>query len=46
VEGKYAEEKEIKDIDEAVKTRCQEAADFAETSEEPGPDALYEDVYA
>jgi len=46
VEGKYAEEKEIKDIDEAAKTRCQEAVDFAETSEEPGPDALYEDVYA
>ncbi len=46
VEGKFAEEEEIKDIDEAVKTRCQEAVDFAETSEEPDPEGLYEDVYA
>jgi len=46
IEEKVAGEDEIAKMDDAAKKRCEEAVDFAESGEEPGPEALYEDVYA
>lgn len=46
IEGKVAGEDEIAKMDDAAKKRCEEAVAFAESGEEPGPEALYEDVYA
>jgi len=46
IEGKVAGEDEIAKMDDAAKKQCEEAVDFAESSEEPSPEALYEDVYA
>jgi pyruvate dehydrogenase E1 component alpha subunit len=40
------EESELKAIDDAVKKRIQEAADFAQASPEPDPAALWTDVLA
>ena len=39
-------EDELNAIDERVKAEVEDAAEFAEASPEPGPDALYEHVYA
>jgi pyruvate dehydrogenase E1 component alpha subunit len=39
-------EAELKAMDEEVRALCQEAADFADNSPFPGPENLYEDVYA
>ena len=45
VENKLATEAELKDLDKEVKAIVSEAADFAQTSEEPDPKELYTDVY-
>jgi pyruvate dehydrogenase E1 component alpha subunit len=39
-------EAELKKIDESVKARVQEAAEFAQSSPEPDPAELYTDVLA
>jgi len=41
-----ADEDRIKEIDKAVKTRINEAADFAQESPEPDPSELYTDILA
>ncbi|MEX0923825.1 MAG: pyruvate dehydrogenase (acetyl-transferring) E1 component subunit alpha [Rhodovibrionaceae bacterium] len=45
VENKLASEAELKDLDKEVKGIVSEAADFAQTSEEPDPKELWTDVY-
>ena len=45
VDGKFATESELKDLDKEVKSIVSDAADFAQTSEEPNPKELWTDVY-
>ena len=45
VENKLATEAELKELDKEVKGIISDAADFAQTSEEPDPKELYTDVY-
>ncbi len=44
LEGMGVEEAELKRIDDAVKKRVQEAADFAQSSPEPDPAELWTDI--
>ncbi len=46
IEEKMITEEEIRDLDQAAKQKCADAADFAENSDEPEPETLYTDVYA
>ncbi len=45
VDQKLATEAELDDIDKQVETEVQEAVQFAETSPEPAPEALFEHIY-
>jgi pyruvate dehydrogenase E1 component alpha subunit len=45
-EAKMLEDDEYKKIDDEVKKIVQDAVDFAESSDEPGLETIYEDVYA
>lgn len=45
-ENKWATDEEIEAIDKRVKATVKECVDFAEESEFPSPEALYENVYA
>ena len=45
VENKLATEAELKELDKEVKSIVSDAADFAQTSEEPDPKELWTDVY-
>jgi pyruvate dehydrogenase E1 component alpha subunit len=45
IEEGVLSEAEYKALDDACKAVCDEAAAFAENSDEPGPDALYEDLW-
>ncbi len=45
VENGLASEAELKELDKEVKGIVSEAADFAQTSAEPDPEALWTDVY-
>ncbi len=46
VEEGLTDEETLKELDERIKERCQEAVDFAEKSEEPPMESLYHDVLA
>ena len=46
LDGGMLTEEQYKKMDDHVKERCDRAVEFAERSEEPPPEALYEDVYA
>lgn len=46
VEEGLTDEETLKELDERIKERCQEAVDFAEKSEEPPIESLYHDVLA
>ena len=45
VKGKYATDKQLDDIDAAMKVRIEEAVEFAKNSPDPDPSVVYEDVY-
>ena len=45
IDEEIASEEELDEIDAQVETTVQEAIQFAETSPEPAPEALFEDVY-
>jgi pyruvate dehydrogenase E1 component alpha subunit len=45
LDNKIASEDEIKEIKEKIKVEIDEAAEFAENSPYPEPEALYEDNY-
>ena len=45
VENKIAEESELDQLDNRAEVDIQEAIDFAESSPEPKPEALYEHIY-
>jgi pyruvate dehydrogenase E1 component alpha subunit len=46
MDNEVANEGEMDDIDSQVETEIHEAVEFAENSPEPGPEALFENVYA
>jgi pyruvate dehydrogenase E1 component alpha subunit len=45
LEEKIVEESQLDDLDTHAEVEVQEAIDFAESSPEPGPEALYEHIY-
>lgn len=45
VENKIADESELDDLDTKAEAEVQEAIDFAESSPEPKPEALYEHIF-
>jgi pyruvate dehydrogenase E1 component alpha subunit len=45
-DGGQLSDAELKAMDEKIRAEVDDAANFAEASPEPGPDALYENVYA
>jgi pyruvate dehydrogenase E1 component alpha subunit len=45
LENELAAESELDDLDTRAEVEMQEAIDFAESSPEPGPEALYEHIY-
>jgi len=44
LKAKHATEDDLKDIDKAAKKTVQEAAEYAQTSPEPGPEELWTDI--
>ncbi|MFQ5984433.1 MAG: pyruvate dehydrogenase (acetyl-transferring) E1 component subunit alpha [Alphaproteobacteria bacterium] len=46
LDGGFADEQALKEVDGEVKTVVAEAAEFAQNSSEPDPSELYTDVYA
>ncbi|TVR60695.1 MAG: pyruvate dehydrogenase (acetyl-transferring) E1 component subunit alpha [Spirochaetaceae bacterium] len=46
LEAKQLTDKEFDELDKKAKALAKEAADFAESSEEPSLDSMYEDIYA
>ncbi len=45
MQKKYTSQKKLDEIDEKTKQRIQDSVEFAENSEYPSPEELYEDVY-
>ena len=46
VEAEMLSEEEFSSMDDEIGNTVQESVDFAEESEEPAVDALYEDIFA
>jgi pyruvate dehydrogenase E1 component alpha subunit len=45
IDGKFADDDALKEIDKAIKAIVNEAAEFAQNNPEPAPAELYTDVY-